>query len=111
MAQRALRRNDTQREESTSCTLDLICTCIWVQKKNMTMRQIEWITTRELAARLGLSRATLANWRSADLRAGRLGAAPGRPVYRRFGRAVRYAVSAATGEPILAEAPQQGVRG
>ncbi len=82
-----------------------------MRKMGMAIQEIAWISARQLAARLGLSRATLANWRSADLRAGRLGAAPGRPVYRRFGRAVRYAVSAVTGEPIIAEAPQQEVRG
>ncbi|MCS7316269.1 MAG: hypothetical protein NZ554_12420 [Bryobacteraceae bacterium] len=53
-----------------------------------------WVTAREYARLTGLSMQTLANWRSQDRKAGRQEAAPGKPVYRRFGRAVRYLVPA-----------------
>lgn len=52
---------------------------------------IRWVSARQLAAMLGLHPQTLANWRSRDRLAGRDHAAPGKPVYRRFGSAVRYA--------------------
>ncbi|MGB9609366.1 MAG: hypothetical protein ACPL7M_00220 [Bryobacteraceae bacterium] len=62
---------------------------------------IRWITAAELARLLGLHPQTLANWRCRDRREGRDAAAPGRPVYRRFGGCVRYAVSE-SGVPLVA---------
>jgi hypothetical protein len=49
-----------------------------------------WVSEREYAQRHGLARQTLCNWRHRDRKAGRDHALPGHPVYRRFGRAVRY---------------------
>jgi DNA-binding transcriptional regulator YiaG len=49
-----------------------------------------WVTAAEFAAFAGVSVQTLANWRWKDRRAGRDGPGPGKPIYRRFGRAVRY---------------------
>jgi len=49
-----------------------------------------WITERQYAELHSISRQTLSNWRFRDRRAGRSSASPGYPVYRRFGRAVRY---------------------
>jgi non-ribosomal peptide synthetase component F len=49
-----------------------------------------WVTAAEYAAFAGVSVQTLANWRWQDRKAGRDGPAPGKPLYRRFGRAVRY---------------------
>lgn len=49
-----------------------------------------WVRDVTFARITGLSRQTLANWRAADKRAGRTGPAEGYPIYRRFGRAVRY---------------------
>lgn len=63
---------------------------------------MRWVTAEEVSKVAHLSPGTLANWRWKDLRAGRSGAAPGQPVYRRFGRAVRYLVDA-DGLPVMAE--------
>jgi transposase-like protein len=63
--------------------------------------RICWVTAAELARHLGLHPQTLANWRSRDQREGRDSAAPGKPVYRRFGGCVRYAVTE-TGNPVIA---------
>jgi hypothetical protein len=49
-----------------------------------------WITASQYAELHSMSKQTLANWRYADLRAGRQEAAPGYPKYRRFGGSVRY---------------------
>jgi hypothetical protein len=49
-----------------------------------------WVTAAEYAAFAGVSVQTLADWRWQDRKAGRDGPAPGKPLYRRFGRAVRY---------------------
>ncbi len=56
--------------------------------------QGRWVSAKEYARLTGLSAQTLANWRSQDRKVGRQGAAPGKPVYRCFGRAVRYRVPA-----------------
>lgn len=61
---------------------------------------IRWITAAELARLLGLHPQTLANWRLQDRRAGRNHAGPGKPVYKRIGAAIRYAVSG-DGSPVL----------
>jgi hypothetical protein len=63
------------------------------------------VSSRQLAKLLGLHPQTLANWRSLDLKEGRGHAAPGRPLYKRFGSAVRYAI-APDGAPVLA--PKHG---
>jgi hypothetical protein len=52
-----------------------------------------WVTDRDFSALTGIGRQTLANWRSADAKAGRDHAQPGFPVYRRWGRAIRYFVA------------------
>jgi hypothetical protein len=49
-----------------------------------------WITEKAFADLHSLHRQTLANWQSADLKAGRTEAEPGYPQYRRYGRSVRY---------------------
>ncbi len=49
-----------------------------------------WVTAAEYAASAGVSLQTLANWRWQDRKAGRDGPGPGKPLYRCFGRAVRY---------------------
>jgi hypothetical protein len=58
---------------------------------------IRWITEKEYASIHGLHRQTLANWRHVDKLAGREFAAAGYPVYKRFGRAIRYQVEVYTG--------------
>lgn len=50
----------------------------------------EWVTGSQYAAIHHLSEQTLATWRRQDKLAGRDGAAPGFPRYKRFGRAIRY---------------------
>ena len=52
-----------------------------------------WVTERAYAARYGLARQTLANWRYRDRQAGRDHALPGYPFYKRFGAAIRYRLS------------------
>ena len=47
---------------------------------------------------------TLANWRHKDRKAGRTEARPGYPVYRRFGKAVRYLLE----DPLPAQQQQTG---
>lgn len=49
-----------------------------------------WITELEYAAIYNLGRSTLARWRMEDRRAGRTGAPPDYPFYKKFGNAVRY---------------------
>lgn len=49
-----------------------------------------WVSEAVYADIYALSRQTLTNWRYEDRKAGRNGAREGFPVYRRFGRAVRY---------------------
>jgi hypothetical protein len=49
-----------------------------------------WVSEQTYANVYGLSRQTLTNWRYRDKLAGRSEAAPGFPIYRRFGKAVRY---------------------
>jgi hypothetical protein len=61
-----------------------------------------WVTERVYAEVYGLSRQTLTNWRYRDRLAGRSTAAPGQPVYRTFGRAVRYLIEAS--DDAIAEA-------
>lgn len=50
----------------------------------------KWVTEKVYAEVHSLSKQVLANWRHRDLLAGRTEAGPGFPMYRRFGRAVRY---------------------
>lgn len=61
---------------------------------------VQWVSARQLAELLGLHPQTLGNWRYHDRLAGRGHAAPGKPVYKRFGAAVRYAVLA-DGTPVV----------
>ena len=49
-----------------------------------------WVSEKAYAESKGLAPQTLCNWRYRDRLAGRTEAAPGYPIYRRFGRAVRY---------------------
>jgi len=53
-----------------------------------------WLSEREVARILRLSDGTLRNWRSEDMRAGRVWPQPGRGGLRwkKFGRTVRYLV-------------------
>lgn len=67
---------------------------------NLLLGNIRWISGRELARLLRLHPQTLGNWRYHDRLAGRGHAAPGKPVYKRFGAAVRYAVLA-DGTPVV----------
>lgn len=53
-----------------------------------------WVSEAVYAHNYGISRQTLTNWRYQDRQAGRSVARDGYPVYRRFGRAVRYWLSA-----------------
>jgi len=52
----------------------------------------QWLPEREVARILNISDGTLRNWRSEDMRAGRVWPQPGRGGlrWRRFGRSVRY---------------------
>jgi hypothetical protein len=50
----------------------------------------QWVSEKVYASSKQLSAQTLTNWRYRDRLAGRSEAAPGYPIYRRFGRAVRY---------------------
>lgn len=55
-----------------------------------------WVTARIYAEIHGLHKQTLYNWSHRDRKAGRTEAAPGRPIYRKFGEAVRWWLPAAT---------------
>ena len=66
-----------------------------------------WVTPREFSRLTGIPRQTLANWRYQDRRAGRASAAPGRPIYRKFGNCVRYFVSPELLRPEAAQDPCQ----
>jgi hypothetical protein len=59
-------------------------------QQQQSQRVGRWVTAKVYAATYGLSEDTLGNWRWKDRIAGRSQAAPGYPLYRRFGRAVRY---------------------
>jgi hypothetical protein len=48
-----------------------------------------WVSERTYAELHGLARQTLCNWRHQDKKASR-GPQPGKPLYKRFGAAVRY---------------------
>ncbi len=63
--------------------------------------RFRWVTAKELSRLTGLAPGTLANWRHLDQKSGSRSARPGFPVYRRFGRAVRYLVDE-SGCPVLA---------
>lgn len=76
-----------------------------MRRDNDQLVKIRWISGRELARLLRLHPQTLGNWRYQDRLAGRGHAAPGKPVYKRFGAAVRYAVLA-DGTPVVM--PQEG---
>jgi hypothetical protein len=49
-----------------------------------------WVSGRIYAAVRGLAEQTLINWRYQDRVLGLTGARPGFPIYRRWGRVVRY---------------------
>lgn len=49
-----------------------------------------WITEKDFARTYKLSPRTLTNWRYRDRKEGRTEAAPGYPIYKYFGRSVRY---------------------
>ncbi len=49
-----------------------------------------WVTAKQFSEISGIPAGTLANWRHQDKMAGRTQPAPGKPLYRRFGVAVRY---------------------
>jgi len=55
----------------------------------------QWLPEREVARMLRLSEDALRNWRSQDMRIGRVWPQPGRGglIWRRFGRTVRYLLS------------------
>ena len=53
-----------------------------------------WVTERLFAEIHDIHPQTLANWRYFDRKAGRRQAEPGYPVYRYFGKAVRYWLAA-----------------
>ncbi len=50
----------------------------------------KWVTEAVYSDHTSISRQSLTNWRYKDKLAGRTTAPPGYPVYRRFGRAIRY---------------------
>jgi len=60
------------------------------QDKPTTQASGSWVTEIAFAEHFNISRQTLSNWRWQDSLIGRDGAAPGKPQYRRFGRAIRY---------------------
>jgi hypothetical protein len=64
-----------------------------------------WVPTHVYAERFGLNAATLANKRHHDLQAGRSGPLPGEPIYRRFGRIVRYWIAGDEHETAVAVHP------
>lgn len=51
-----------------------------------------WVTELKYANIYGLNRCTLARWRMEDRRAGLKVASAGYPVYKYFGRSVRYLI-------------------
>jgi hypothetical protein len=51
-----------------------------------------WVSEKVYGPAHEIQLQTLRNWRYLDRQAGRTHAAPGFPVYRRFGRAVRYLI-------------------
>lgn len=65
------------------------------QQNNPQVKSGRWVTDREFSQKTSISRAVLSNWRWRDRLAGRTQAQPGYPVYKRFGRAVRYWLEAA----------------
>ena len=65
-------------------------------------QQGRWVPSKTYAGFYNISAQTLTNWRYADRKAGRTSAAPGFPVYRYFGRCVRYYLETASGAPNLA---------
>jgi len=73
----------------------------------MTKRESEtkWVKDTEAAALLGLSPGTLRNWRTEDVKAGRVWPQPGRGGlrWRKFGGAVRYYLSTELVEGAVAE--------
>jgi hypothetical protein len=62
-----------------------------------------WVSEQVYADVYGLSRQTLTNWRYRDKLAGRTEAAPGFPIYRRFGKAVRYRLAEPETAPEMAK--------
>ena len=74
-----------------------------VSVSNLPIKQ--WVSARKYADIHDLRPQTLANWRYQDRKAGRNGAAPGYPQYRRFGGAIRYCL---TDEPERPAAPTGG---
>jgi hypothetical protein len=59
-----------------------------------------WVPAKVYAAMFCLSVQSLANWRHRDRAAGRNAAAPGFPVYRRWGKAIRYWLDARPPEAV-----------
>jgi len=49
-----------------------------------------WLTEAQYAAKYGISRQTLTNWRYVDRKNGRTSAPDGFPIYKKFGNCVRY---------------------
>jgi hypothetical protein len=65
--------------------------------QHRTFQSGRWVTEKTYSAAYSICKQTLTNWRYRDRLAGRAGALPGYPVYRRFGRAIRYWLPAETG--------------
>ena len=59
------------------------------------------VTPKVYSALKGISENTLGAWRLEDQRAGRNEALPGKPVYRRYGRAIRYWLEPGSYDPAM----------
>jgi hypothetical protein len=55
-----------------------------------TLNSGRWVTAKTYGDFYGFTEDVLGNWRYKDKKAKRTEAAPGFPIYKRFGRAVRY---------------------
>jgi hypothetical protein len=56
-----------------------------------------WVSERYFSSFSGVQMQTLCNWGYADRLAGRSGAEPGKPRYKKFGRSVGYWIELAEG--------------
>jgi len=75
--------------------------------------ETKWVKDTEAAALLGLSPGTLRNWRTEDVKAGRVWPQPGRGGlrWRKFGGAVRYYLSAELVDGAVAGVERDADRG
>lgn len=69
-----------------------------------------WAPDTVYAAHFSISRGTLANKRHFDLVAGRSGPLPGEPIYRRFGRIIRYWIAGDEHETAVVQRPDLETR-